>query len=67
MPGKLDLPAPIFLDANGVMMQMESPVIGAPEGEIIQGTAMDIGEEKDEKGKGENEQDEDPQISAAQK
>lgn len=65
MPGKVDLPAPIFLDANGDMMQMENPVIGAPEGEIIQGTAMDIGEEKNNKGKDETEQDENPQVSAA--
>ncbi len=69
MPGKVDLPAPIFLDANGDMMQMENPMIGAPEGEIIQGTAMDIGEEKDAKDKGEEEpeQDQNQEVSAAQK
>ena len=41
--GVVELPPPIFKDHNGDIMSMEAPVIGAPEGECIQGTAMDVG------------------------
>lgn len=51
MPGVLNVPPPIFLDANGAIMELENPVIGAPQGEVIQGEAMDINEEKGAKDK----------------
>lgn len=49
-------------------MSMENPVIEAPQGDVIQGTAMDIGEEKDAKGKDQvevDEQQDDAKAAAA--
>lgn len=51
VPGVVNPPPPIFIDANGQLMSMSNPVIGAPEGEIVQGVAMDIPEDKESKGK----------------
>ena len=42
VPGIIQMPPPIFKDTNGNIMSMEAPVIGAPEGECVQGTAMDV-------------------------
>ena len=47
MPGIVESPPPIFLDINGNPIGMEAPVVGAPEGEIITGEAMDLGEERE--------------------
>lgn len=61
-------PPPIFLDTAGNLMSMENPVIEAPQGDVIQGTAMDIGEEKDAKGKDQvevDEQQDDAKAAAA--
>ena len=67
VPGVVDTPPPIFLDAMGQLMNMENPVIEAPQGEIIQGEAMDIPEEKGSKGKNQDEEvdEEQPVVSAA--
>ena len=67
MPGVVNIPPPIFLDKSGALMNMENPVIEAPQGEIVQGVAMDIAEEGGGKGKDKADQDEEPQISAAVK
>ena len=62
----MDLQVPIFLDTNGNILQMENPVIEAPQGEVVQGVAMYIGEEKGAKGKDVAEQeDEEPKTGAA--
>lgn len=50
MTGVVEPPPPIFLDVNGQVMNLENPVIMAPEGEIVQGEAIAIAEE-DKKGK----------------
>ena len=43
---------------------MENPVIGAPEGQVIQGEAMDLGEEKESKSK-KGDPEEEPEITGA--
>ena len=63
--GIVEMPPPIFKDHNGDIMSMEAPVIGAPEGECIQGTAMDVGA-TDKQSKEDKQQEEEPQIHAAQ-
>ncbi len=67
--GVVETPPPIFLDSNGAMMSMDNPVVAAPEGEVITGTAMDIPAEGGSKGKDlkENEEaaSEDPKAAAA--
>ena len=47
MPGIVESPPPIFLDTNGDPIGMEAPEVGAPEGEIITGEVMDLGEERE--------------------
>ena len=44
---------------------MESPIIGAPEGEVVQGEAMDLGEEKESKGKNGDPEEEEPEVGDA--
>ena len=41
---------------------MENPIIAAPEGEIVQGEAMDLGEEKESKAKKGEPEDEEPVV-----
>ena len=66
VPGIVEPPPPIFLDTNGNLLSMEAPVINAPEGEIIQGEAMDLGEEKESRSKkGDPEVDDEPEVSGA--
>ena len=61
VPGVVELPPPIFLDHNGQLLSMDAPVIGAPEGECIQGTAMDVGAtDKTKKG-----EDDEPSVGPA--
>ena len=57
--GIVELPPPIFKDHNGDVMSMDAPVIGAPEGECIQGTAMDVGA-TDKQSKEDKQQEEEP-------
>ena len=40
--GVVETPPPLFYDCNGVLMNSEVPQAGVPEGEIVQGEAMDI-------------------------
>ena len=42
MPGIVEPPPPIFIDHMGQIMNMDAPVIGAPDGEIVQGENMDV-------------------------
>ena len=35
VPGVVEPPPPIFLDPMGQMLNMEAPVIGQPEGEVV--------------------------------
>lgn len=70
VPGVVDTPPPIFMDINGQIMNMEQPVQGAPQGEIIQGEAMDLGKEKEaeKEGKGkkqDEEVDDEPMVGPA--
>ena len=51
VPGVVEPPPPIFLDVNGNLLGMENPVNALPEGEVFQGEAMDLEEEKEGKGK----------------
>ena len=42
-------PAPtIFLDTQGGVLNLESPVVDAPEGEVIQGEVMDLADNADD-------------------
>lgn len=50
MVGVVETPPPIFLDTSGMIMNMDNPVIMAPEGEIVQGEAIAVGDD-DKKGK----------------
>ena len=62
----MEPPPPIFLDVNGLPIGMDAPQIGAPEGEIVQGEAMDLGEEKESRSKkGDPEVDDEPEVSGA--
>ena len=45
VPGVVEPPPPLFLDTNGNPLNMENPVIEAPQGEVVQGVAMDGGED----------------------
>lgn len=60
VPGVVEPPPPIFLDVNGNPLGMENPLIAQPEGEIVQGEAMDLGEEKESRGKKGDPEEEDP-------
>ena len=66
MPGIVEPPPPVFLDVNGNLLGMDAPVIAAPEGEIVQGEAMDLGEEKESRAKkGDPDMDDEPEVSGA--
>ena len=65
VPGIIEPPPPLFLDTAGNPIQMENPVIEAPQGEVVQGTAVDIGQ--DDKGKkGKDVVEEEPTVGQAQ-
>lgn len=51
VPGILTPPPPIFMDTMGSILNMDNPVIEAPQGSIMQGEAMDINEKVDKKDK----------------
>ena len=51
VPGIIEPPPPIFLDVNGNPLGMDAPIISAPEGEVVAGEAMDLGEEKESRSK----------------
>ena len=68
MPGVIEPPPPIFLDVNGNLLSMDAPVIAAPEGEIVQGQAMDVTAENEKMKKGKDvvpDQEEEPHVSGA--
>ena len=64
MPGVVEPPPPIFLDVHGNPLGMDAPVIGAPEGEVVQGEAMDLGEEKESRSK-KGDPEEEPEVEGA--
>ena len=49
MPGVVEPAAPLFIDHNGELMDIENPAIDQPDGEVIQGEAMDVNEENAKK------------------
>ena len=65
VPGVIEPPPPLFLDVNGQPLNMDAPVIAAPEGDVIQGIVMDVASENEKQKKGKDVQDEEPQVSAA--
>ena len=62
VPGVLSPPPPIFLDTMGNILNMDNPVIEAPQGQVIAGEAMEI---EDSKGSKKEDKDEEPQIGPA--
>ena len=64
VPGVVEPPPPIFLDVHGNPLGMDAPVIGAPEGEVVQGEAMDLGEEKESRSK-KGDPEEQPEVEGA--
>ena len=65
----MEPPPPLFLDSNGQLMNFDAPAPGVPEGELVQGVAVDFKEEGGGKGKDKkkaDDNDEEPQIHAAQ-
>ena len=66
VPGVVEPPPPIFLDHMGQIMNMDAPVIGAPEGEVVQGENMDVASENEKVKKGQDQAaEEEPQVSGA--
>ena len=66
VPGVVEPPPPLFLDTNGNPLQMENPVIEAPQGEIVQGVAMDVGDDaKGKKNKNDPDAEEEPTVGPA--
>jgi len=61
----IEPPPPLFLDVNGQPLNMDAPVITAPEGDLVQGIVMDVASENEKQKKGKDVQDEEPQVSAA--
>lgn len=48
----MEVAPPFFLDANGQPLDMSAPVSQVPDGEIVQGEAMDVTDEgNSDKGK----------------
>ena len=52
MPGIVEPPPPTFIDHMGQIMNMDAPVIGAPDGEIVMGENMDVAGENEKVKKG---------------
>lgn len=66
VPGVVEPPPPIFYDSMGQLMNMEAPVVGVPDGEVVQGENMDVAADN-EKVKAAKDQaaEEEPEVSGA--